>query len=236
MVQQAGGRGGTCNVVSCTGKVLSKQKSLGGVGMALIKFTREDFEVFGIPTFPERMQAIKERVRPKLTALGGQLQPALNALVQNEVHPHIAKHVRRTVNPPPETWVAFGPSARGYKKFGYFGVVVSRGGLHTRIVVKDEAENRPQMAMLLMDRASALAKVFAKQPLARYDRWDYTAMPELVKPTADFWKNVAETLANKTGGLDVGLGWPAARAAKLSERQMLEAFASLLPLYEITRS
>jgi len=204
--------------------------------MATIKFAKDDFEVFGIPTFPERMQAIKERVRPKLTALGERLQPALHDLVRSEVYPHVAKHARRTVNPPPETWVAFGPSARGYKKFGYFGLVASRGGLHTRIVVKDEAENRQHMAKLLMDRASALAKVFAKQELARYDRWDYEGVPELVKPTAEFWKGVAETLAKKTGGLDVGCGWPVNRAVKLSEQQMLDAFASLLPLYEITRA
>jgi uncharacterized protein YktB (UPF0637 family) len=204
--------------------------------MATIKFAKDDFEVFGIPTFPERMQAIKERVRPKLTALGERLQPALHDLVRSEVYPHFAKHARRTVNPPPETWVAFGPSARGYKKFGYFGLVASRGGLHTRIVVKDEAENRQHMAKLLMDRASALAKVFAKQELARYDRWDYEGVPELVKPTAEFWKGVAETLAKKTGGLDVGCGWPVDRAVELSEQQMLDAFASLLPLYEITRA
>jgi uncharacterized protein YktB (UPF0637 family) len=207
-----------------------------GVGMANIGFTREDFEVFGIPTFPERMQGIKEYVRPKLIALGENLQPALKKLAKNDVFPHVAIHARRTVNPPPETWVAFGPSARGYKKYGYFGLVVSRGGLHTRIVVKDEAPDRPQMAKLLLDRANALAKVFGKQTVARYDRWDYAGIPELTKPTADFWQKVAEALAKKTGGLDVGVGWTAERAVKLTNKQVLEAFAALLPLYEITRS
>jgi uncharacterized protein YktB (UPF0637 family) len=204
--------------------------------MAMISFTRDDFEAFGIPSFPERMQAIKEHVRPKLTALGEQLQPSLTDIAQADVFPHVAKHARRTVNPPPETWVAFGPSARGYKKYGYFGLVVSRGGLHSRIVVKDEAENRSRMAKLLMDRAAALAKVFGNQQMARYDRWDYAGMPELVKPTADFWKAVADTLAKKTGGLDIGMGWPVERAVKLTDQQVLDAFASLLPLYEITRA
>ena len=113
--------------------------------------------------------------------------------------------------------------------------MISRGGLHTRIVVKDEAPDRPQMAQVLMDRAKALAKVFAKQTVSRYDRWDYHGFPEQVKPTADFWKGVAEMLAKKTGGLDVGLGWSADRAVKLSEKQVLEAFESLLPVYAITR-
>jgi uncharacterized protein YktB (UPF0637 family) len=204
--------------------------------MANIGFSREDFEVFGIPTFPERMQGIKDYVRPKLTALGEGLQPALTKLAKSDVFPHVAKHARRTVNPPPETWVAFGPSARGYKKYGYFGLVVSRGGLHTRIVVKDEAPDRPQMAKVLVDRADALAKVFGKQTVARYDRWDYAGIPEFTTPTADFWQGIAALLAKRTGGLDVGVGWPVAQAVKLTEKQVLEAFEALLPLYEITRS
>jgi uncharacterized protein YktB (UPF0637 family) len=204
--------------------------------MANIGFSHEDFEVFGIPTFPERMQGIKERLWPKLTALGGSLQPALRTLAQSEVFPHVAKHARRTVNPPPETWVAFGPSARGYKKYGYFGLALSRGGLHTRIVVKDEAVDRQQMAKVLIDRADVLAKVFAEHTVARYDRWNYAGMPELTRPTADFWQEVAEALAKKTGGLDVGLGWPVNRALKLTDKQVVEAFALLLPLYEITQA
>jgi uncharacterized protein YktB (UPF0637 family) len=204
--------------------------------MAKIGFSREDFEVFGIPTFPERMQGIKERVRPKLTALGEGLQPALRKIAHGDVFPHVAKHARRTVNPPPETWVAFGPSARGYKKYGYFGLVVSRDGLHTRIVVKDEAPDRPQMAKALSERAAALAEIFAKQAVSRYDRWDYRGFPEQVKPTADFWHGVAETLAKKTGVLDVGIGWPVDRAVKMTDKQVIEAFESLLPVYEITRA
>ena len=204
--------------------------------MANMGFSREHFEVFNIPTFPERMQGIKERVRPKLTALGESLQPALQKLTKSDVFPHVAKHARRTVNPPPETWVAFGPSARGYKKYGYFGLALSRGGLHTRIVVKDEASGRPQMAKLFIERADILTKLFAEHTVARYDRWNYAGIPELTTPTADFWQDVAEALAKKTGGLDVGLGWPVHRALKLTDKQLLGAFAALLPLYEITRA
>ena len=58
--------------------------------MAKIGFTRKDFEVFDIPTFPERMQGIKERVRPKLTALGKDLQPALTKIADSDVFPHVA--------------------------------------------------------------------------------------------------------------------------------------------------
>jgi hypothetical protein len=102
--------------------------------------------------------------------------------------------------------------------------------------VKDEAADRQQMAKVLIDRADVLAKVFAEHTVARYDRWNYAGMPELTRPTADFWQEVAEALAKKTGGLDVGLGWPVNRALKLTDKQVVEAFALLLPLYEITQA
>ena len=58
-----------------------------GVGMANIGFTREDFEIFGIPTFPERMKSIKEHVRPKLIALGEELQPGFKKLARQACIP-----------------------------------------------------------------------------------------------------------------------------------------------------
>ena len=41
----------------------------------------------------------------------------------------MAKHARRTVNPPDDTWVAFALDKRGYKKHCHFKVAVSRGGV-----------------------------------------------------------------------------------------------------------
>ena len=67
-------------------------------------------------------------------------------------------------------------------------------GDQARADVKEEAPDRRQMAKLLVDRADALAKVFGKQTVARYDRWDYVGMPEVTRPTADFWQEVAEVL------------------------------------------
>ena len=93
--------------------------------------------------------------------------------------------------------------------------MVSRGGLHTRIVVKDEAPDRPKWPnsswIGLMHWPSV-----CKQTVTRYDRWDYAM--KLIKPTANFWQKVAEALAKKTGGLDVGVGWPASRAVKLTSK------------------
>lgn len=89
-------------------------------------FTRGDFKVFDIQGFNERMSAIFARIRPKLTSIGEELEPKLGALVDRPLHVHVAKHARRTVNPPNDTWAALGADQRGYKKDVHFKVAVSR--------------------------------------------------------------------------------------------------------------
>lgn len=89
-------------------------------------FTARDFQVFAISGFQGRMGAIRGRVRPKLEALGEVLLPELARLTGGEVFAHVAKHARRTVNPPEDTWVAFGPDRRGYKKAQHFKAAISR--------------------------------------------------------------------------------------------------------------
>ena len=89
-------------------------------------FRAADFGVFDVRGFRARMTAIRERVRPKLEALGHSLAPAVGRSVAGDVYPHVARHARRTVNPPDDTWVAFGPDPRGYKKQCHFKVAVSR--------------------------------------------------------------------------------------------------------------
>ncbi|MGH7839169.1 MAG: DUF1054 family protein, partial [Candidatus Binataceae bacterium] len=117
--------------------------------MATLGFTAIDFAVFKVEGFNERMQQIYAHVRPKLIRLGDELAPELARKTHMEFFPHVARHARRTVNPPPETWAAFGPSPRGYKRYGYLALCISGVGLHARAVVKSEADHRPAMASSL---------------------------------------------------------------------------------------
>lgn len=94
--------------------------------MASGSFTASDFRVFAIEGFQPRMQSIRSRIRPKLEAVGKSLLPNVGRAAGSEVYAHVARHARRTVNPPDDTWVAFGPDPRGYKKHCHFKVAVSR--------------------------------------------------------------------------------------------------------------
>lgn len=63
-------------------------------------FQQEDFDVFAIDGLDQRMEAIKGIIRPKLEALGQHFAPALSVATGSEMFFHVAKHARRTVNPP----------------------------------------------------------------------------------------------------------------------------------------
>lgn len=86
----------------------------------LAGFSAEDFAVFALPGFEARMEALKLRIRPKLEAFGAALAPELAAMLGEPVYPHVAKHARRTVNPPHDTWVAWSTHPRGYKAHPHF--------------------------------------------------------------------------------------------------------------------
>lgn len=110
--------------------------------VAASSFAVSDFRVFEIPGFAGRMQAIAGHVRPKLTALGEALVPGIGQVVGAQVFAHVAKHARRTVNPPDDTWVAFGPDPRGYKKHVHFKIAISRNCVRCLFEVGPEHQDK----------------------------------------------------------------------------------------------
>jgi hypothetical protein len=204
--------------------------------MATLGFTRDDFGVFRIEDFSARMNEIYARVRPRLIRLGAQLAPELGRKLHLEFFAHIAKHAHRTVNPPPETWAAFGPSPKGYKRYGYLALCVSGAGLHARAVVKSEVDGRAQMADQIAARAGDLEKSWRGIRFGRYDDWDFGTLPEEVPANAELLTTLSTSLRKRTGGIDLGFGWPPTQAARLDRAELLDAFRELEPLYRILRA
>ena len=83
-------------------------------------FTKLDFEVFQIEGLDARMKGIVEHIQPKFKVIGDELVDDLSALANNEMFLHIAKHLRRKVNPPKDTWLAIAANKRGYKQHPHF--------------------------------------------------------------------------------------------------------------------
>jgi len=132
--------------------------------MAFDGFRAKDFEVFAIPDFPGRMAAIRTQIQPKLFALAVEIGPKLKPIVGSEVFPHVAKHMRRTVNPPEDTWVAFGPERRGYKKVQHFKVALSRRCVRFLLEIGPEYPDKAKWARAWQREAGHLAAKLKKAP------------------------------------------------------------------------
>jgi uncharacterized protein YktB (UPF0637 family) len=204
--------------------------------MAGLGFTPTDFAVFKVAGFSARMQEIYTRVRPRLVKLGNELAPELARKFHLEFFPHVARHARRTVNPPPETWAAFGPSPKGYKRYGYLALCISGAGLHARMVVKSEADGRVEMARGLKSHAAQLAKSLRGTRVALYNNWDFNALPAKRAADDELFAALAEGLGKKTGALDLGFGWTVRDALRLDRAELLDAYRELEPVYRIIRS
>ena len=202
--------------------------------MATLGFLRRDFEVFAIDGFSARMAKIGELVTPRLVRLGTEMAPELSRKLRLDFFPHIAKHMRRTANPPDETWVAFGPSRAGYKRYGYLALCVSRAGIHARAVVKPDADNRAEIGGLIKSKAKDLEKSFRGTKIQQYEDWDCRELPRARAAGADFFEGLGDALQKKSGSIDVGFGWPVHEALKVDRAEVLDALRELEPLYRLT--
>src|SRR5690625_4985768 len=85
-------------------------------------FSEADFNIFNIEGLIPRKRAIEDQIQPKFQEIGDVLTDDLSSMIGSEMYLHIARHARRTVNPPNDTWLAIAGNKRGYKKHPHFQV------------------------------------------------------------------------------------------------------------------
>ncbi|MCA0980679.1 MULTISPECIES: DUF1054 domain-containing protein [Exiguobacterium] len=85
-------------------------------------FTTKQFNVFKQDGLDERMSGIRSDIQPLFHRIYDEVGPQLEADVGIPLYLHVAKHARRTVNPPKDTWMAICHDKRGYKKHPHLQV------------------------------------------------------------------------------------------------------------------
>lgn len=125
-------------------------------------WTQQDFDVFETPGLEERMELLIARVRPKFEELGSTYAAFFSGKSGEEFFPHVAKHMRRTVNPPNDSWVAFAPHKRRYKAVPHFQIGLWESHVFVILAVIYEAPNKKVMAeeLLKSDILASLPKDF----------------------------------------------------------------------------
>lgn len=200
-------------------------------------FEPADFDVFSIEGLEPRMEQLIGQVRPKLHVLGDLLSPYLAELCGETFFPHVAKHARRTVNPPHDTWVAFAPSKRGYKAFPHFQIGLWGSHVFVQFAIIYESTSKGAFA----ERALAeLASV--RQSIPADFVWSKDHMvPEGLKHsdlTDDELAGLFERLrdvkaAELTCGIHMAKDDPRLKDPGKFVEIVKSVFATLLPLYRM---
>ncbi|SFA76317.1 MULTISPECIES: DUF1054 domain-containing protein [unclassified Bacillus (in: firmicutes)] len=201
-------------------------------------FSEKDFDVFKIDGLAPRMDALIENIRPKLEALGEHFAPTLANLTGNEMFPHVAKHARRTTNPPNDTWVAFANNRRGYKMLPHFQIGMWETHLFIWFAVIYEAPNKQNIGKTFQQH---IDKIY--QEIPGHFVWSIDHM----KPEATEHQQLSkEELAGfferlqtvKKSELLCGYHIDRDEVVKMGPSQLLSeidhVFKKLLPLYKMS--
>jgi len=200
-------------------------------------FYSKDFEVFDVPGLEPRMEALIANVRPKLEELGHEMAPFLSALCGEEMFPHVAKHARRTINPPNDTWVAWAASKRGYKALPHFQVGMFASHLFIIFAVIYESPNKVTFAKHLAKNRSQVIKSLPEHFYWSMDHMDPGFIPHAHMGNKAF-SEMAERLEKvKKAEVLCGLRIPKGEAVLENGPELVSViqstFETLLPLYKM---
>lgn len=205
--------------------------------MTFSGFSNTDFDVFNIDGFENRMDALKTNIRPKLEDLGQYFAPTLSALTGTEMFAHVAKHARRTVNPPKDTWVAFSSNSRGYKMLPHFQIGLWETHVFIWFAVIYEAPNKAEFGKKLLKQLNTLYKETGTDFVWSGDH----TMPNayLHKDlTKDELKSLFERLQTvKKAEILCGVHIPREEAVAMSSDEFIskvdQVLNALIPLYKL---
>ncbi|MFZ4450297.1 YktB family protein [Salibacterium aidingense] len=122
-------------------------------------FRPSDFETFYIDELDERMEAIRNRIQPKFTSIGEYLTDELSVMLGKEMYLHIARHARRTKNPPTDTWLGIADNKRGYKKHPHFQVGLFDDHVFLWLAYIYEMPEKAEVADIFLDNQEQIEKL-----------------------------------------------------------------------------
>lgn len=212
--------------------------TIGGISVTFTGFTQEDFNVFTVDGLEERMSELKSKIRPKLELLGDQFAPTLASLTGDEMFFHVAKHARRSVNPPDDTWVAFANSKRGYKKLPHFQIGLWETHLFVYFALIYESPIKASYGTLLEQKAEDILSQIPNDFVWSKDHTkpDVTTQSQL---TTEEFISLAKRLqevkkAEILCGIHIDATDPILQNGQELLEKMNDTFHKLMPLYKLT--
>lgn len=154
-------------------------------------FEQTDFDAFQLDGLENRMEAIQQRIQPKFEIIGTELATHLSATLGNEMFLHIARHARRSVNPPNDTWLAVAHSKRGYKMVPHFQVGLFDDHIFIWLAFIYELPHKEKIAKQFLDQLDELQEL-PKDFVVSLDHMKKDAFPieELTEANIERFRDV----------------------------------------------
>jgi uncharacterized protein YktB (UPF0637 family) len=202
-------------------------------------FKEQDFNVFQTEGLDQRMEQIINQIRPKLEILGDKYAEELTAITGEEMFFHVAKHARRTVNPPKDTWVAYAPNKRGYKMLPHFQIGLFETHVFIWFALIYESPIKDSFGKVFLKNLKSIKKDIPDSFVWSDDH----TKPESHKHSEvkkEKLKEMAVRLSSvKKAELLCGIHIPKDEAVKMSEeewyKRISETFKTFLPLYNLKK-
>lgn len=202
-------------------------------------FSQSDFAIFTIPGLEGRMKVLIDQLRPKLEHIGTEMASTLTTITGEEFHPHVAKHARRTINPPNDTWVAWANDKRGYKKHPHFQVGLWSTHLFIWFALIYESPMKENYAASMLDH---LDWIYGTIPADFEWSWDHmqpnsTRHGDLTKAELKRQLQRVQTVkkAELLCGLTIPNNDPILEDGEALIQKITHTFTQLQLLYTITR-
>lgn len=198
-------------------------------------FTQNDFNTFNIEGLDERMKAIQERIQPKFRVIGDELSQELSMIAGNEMFLHIAKHARRKVNPPKDTWLAIAANKRGYKQHPHFQIGLFDDHVFIWLAFIYELPRKTDIAKTFLKQMDTLEEIVPKHYVVSLDHMkkDCIAMENLdLEASLIRFRDVkkAEFLIGK----HIDANDPILQDGEAFMQMAKETFQTLLPIYKLS--
>lgn len=205
--------------------------------MSFTGFTQHDFDTFAIEGLDGRMAAIRERIQPKFKALGDVLATELSVQSGTEMFLHIAKHLRRKINPPVDTWMAICPNKRGYKQVPHFQVGLFDDRVFIWLALIYELPNKGNIAKTYMNHVDQIRSEIPADFLLSFDHMKKDTIPVSQLDTTGWNEALIRFRDVKKAELLIGrnLRFDDPVLANPAELEHLieQTFEKLLPLYKL---
>ena len=205
--------------------------------MAIQGFTEEDFKVFTIDGLDQRMDAIKTIIRPKFETLSQIFTDELSVLTNSPIYPHIAKHARRTINPPNDTWISFSSNPRGYKMQPHFQIGLWETHVFIWFAVIYEAKGKEEIGKRLSEQTESIKNLIPSDYVWSVDHMKPDVIPHNSLSIENLSTMFDRLQTVKKAELLCGYKIPREEAIKLSGEQLVDVirdvFVHLIPLYHV---